>query len=105
MSDASLSDDSRDDRDLAFCVYYTPIAMARVGGVNESSLDGHYSESCEFTEEMIVHRKKCYLHLLNRVDPRFLDRSYASVYICCEYVIGGFTLLIGCTKDETCADG
>ena len=27
------------------------------GGVNESSLDGHYSESCELTKEMIVHRK------------------------------------------------
>jgi hypothetical protein len=25
--------------------------------VNESSLDGHYSESCELTKEMIVHRK------------------------------------------------
>ena len=25
--------------------------------MNESSLDGHYSESCELTKEMIVHRK------------------------------------------------
>jgi len=71
MSDASLSEDLRADRDPAFCMSCTPIVMAKVvGGENYPLLDGHYSESCKLTKEMMVHRKKCYLHLFNRVDPR-----------------------------------
>jgi hypothetical protein len=72
--------------------------------VNESSLDGHYSESCELTKEMIVHRKSAI-----RTCSIDSDRYKATCWMD-ELKLDSFSryvviMIVGRTKDETCADG